>query len=71
MGNIQICAFNHEGVGIDAITETSLWYETPKAGKAAAQAILAKYGEVGSVWVRKINAGHLRTVSMEVRAEVL
>ena len=67
MGNIQLCAFNYEGQGVDAITEASLWYDTPKAGREAARAILTKYGEIERVWVRKINAGHLRTVSMEVR----
>lgn len=66
-GNIQLCAFNFEGLGIDAMTETDVWYETPKAGKDAARAILTKHAEVYSVWVRKINAGHLRTVCMMTR----
>ena len=69
MGNIQICAFNYEGVGIDAITETSLWYESPKEGKEAARKILDRYCEIAAVWVRKINAGHMRTVAF-VKREV-
>lgn len=67
-GNIQLCAFNFEGIGVDAVTETDLWYDSPKAGREAAQAILAKYCEIERVWVRKIKPhGHMRTVSMEAR----
>ena len=61
---IQICAFNHKGQGIDAITETTVFYDSPAAGRAAASAILAKYGEIAAVWVRKINNGHMRTITM-------
>lgn len=71
MGNIQICAFNFEGVGIDSITETYEWYDSPKAGKEVARALLVKYAELERVWVRKINAGHMRTVAMVTRRESL
>lgn len=65
--NIQICAFNSDGVGIDSITETLAWYDSPKAGRIAARGLLDKYAEIDRVWIRKINAGHLRTVAMVTR----
>ncbi len=63
----QVCAFNFEGVGIDAITEATINYDSAKEAKMAARKILNQYGEIERVWVRKINAGHMRTVSMETR----
>lgn len=63
----QICPFNYEGQGIDAMTECSMEYNSSKEAKEAAQKILRQYAEIERVWVRKINHGHMRTVVMMER----
>ena len=60
---IQLCSFTTEGKGID-LPEDAQWYSSPSEGKDAARAILVKYPHIANVWVRKVRAGHIRTVTM-------
>lgn len=65
---IQLCSFTATGEGID-LPENDRWYGSPKEGKEAARAILNKYPNIASVWVRKVRDAHIRTVAVVQREE--
>ncbi|MBI2069484.1 MAG: hypothetical protein HYT79_02700 [Elusimicrobia bacterium] len=65
---IQLCSFTAAGDGID-LPETERWYNSPRDGKQAAQAILDKHPHIASVWVRKVRDAHIRTVAVVQREE--
>ena len=64
---IQLCAYDVDGAGLDALPEVLKWYPTPKAGRDAARLLLASNLAVTAVWVRKIRDGKMRTVAMVTR----
>ena len=65
--HIDICAFDATGAGVDVGPEQQVFYDTPRAAREASQNLFRRAPEVHKIWIRRINAGHLRTIAMLTR----
>lgn len=61
--DIQLCAFNENG-GVDLPDSAVVWSSTLTEARASAQALLKQYPDLVAVWVRRIKAGHFKTLAM-------